>query len=89
MSVAIFCRLATPCSGLAELIEPGAKRARRASTFGSKRFTIPAKKTSHVPIRVSERMLKLVRKNRHGAHALLSVAVGGKLVTQTITVKIF
>lgn len=88
VSVAIFCRLATPCSGLAELVEPGASRARRAS-FGSKRFTIPAKRTAHVPIRVSERVLRLVRKYRSGTHATLSVAVAGKTVTQTITVKIY
>jgi hypothetical protein len=87
VAVAIFCRLATPCSGTAEL-SPVAHGARRAS-FGSKRFSIPAKKTSHVPIRVSPHTIKLLRQHRRGERTALRVAIAGKLVTQTITLKIF
>lgn len=87
VAVAIFCRLTTPCSGTAEL-SPLGHSARRAS-FGSTRFRIPAKKTSHVPIRVSQPVIKLLRQHRRGARLVLRVAIAGKLVTQTITVKIF
>jgi hypothetical protein len=87
VSVAIFCRLATPCTGVAELKQPG-RRAHRARV-GAKRFSIPAKRTSHVAIRVSPRMIRQLRKHRHGARALLTVAVAGKLVRHTIRLRIY
>jgi hypothetical protein len=92
VSVAIYCRMSTDCLGIATLSAIGrdASRGRgRSSVYGSSRFRLQAKKTAHVRIRVSSRLIKMLRKNRGGVPATLAVAVGGRTVTQTIALRIF
>jgi hypothetical protein len=79
--VAIFCAATTPCSGNARL-------TRRGRTLGSARFTIPARKTSKVPLKITKTALAAVRKNRRKLGATLRVVVAGKTYTAPVTLKI-
>ena len=58
-------------------------------SYGHTGFSLPRKKTSHVRIRVSARVIHLLRKHRSGVPVTLTAAVGGKTVTQTIALRIF
>jgi hypothetical protein len=91
VSVAIFCRPASGCPGMATLTfgsgGHGARRS-RVSVAGRAGFNLPGGRTSHLPIRVSQALLALIRAN-HGATATLTAAGLGATVTQTISVKIF
>jgi hypothetical protein len=87
VSIAMYCRPAAGCAGTADLTLPGSgKSAGRG--VGHAAFHIPGGATSHVPIRVSSRLMRLVRR-RHGVATTLVVAMGGQTFTQTVTVKIF
>lgn len=81
VAVAIYCRLMPACAGTATLSIGGV-------IHGQTRFNLRGNKTSHLPIRVSAALVKLIRK-RHGAATKLTAVVGGKTIVQTITVKIF
>jgi hypothetical protein len=87
VSVAIYCRLSSGCRGVVTMTAIG-RHASRAS-YGHTSFRLPGKKTSHVPIRVSARVMQLVRTHRSGVPVTLTAAVGGKTVTQTIDLRIF
>jgi hypothetical protein len=84
VAVAIYCRLSSECDGVVTLGAMG-----KHTSYGSSRFSLRGNKTTHVPIRVTSQMLKLLRKHRHGVHVTLSAVVGGKTVTQTIGLRIF
>jgi hypothetical protein len=84
VAVAIYCRLSSHCEGFATLTAIG-----KHSSYGSKHFSIPPKKTSHVSIRVTSQTIKLLRKHRGGVRATLTAVAGGKTVTHTIMLKIF
>jgi hypothetical protein len=81
VAVAMYCSLSPDCQGTATLFV-GSRRYGRAS------FNLPGGHTSHVPIRVSPQLMTLIRRN-HGVSAVLTVVVGGKTFTQTVTVKIY
>jgi hypothetical protein len=82
ISVAAYCRPASGCRGVASLALAG-----RAASFGHATFSLPGNKTSHMSIRVTPKLMALIRKN-HGAWTVVSAVMGGKLFTQTILVKI-
>jgi len=79
--VAIFCRQKPQCKGTATLTYKG-------KSIGHTGFALNAGTTSHVPIRLNSKLVKLLRK-RHRISVLLTVLVEGKSFTQTITVGIF
>jgi hypothetical protein len=82
IAVAVYCRPASGCRGLASLALAG-----RTASYGRAGFSIPGNKTSHVPIRVSPRLMGLIRRN-HGVSAVVTAVMGGKAFSQTILVKI-
>jgi hypothetical protein len=87
VSVAMYCRPSAGCAGTADLTLPGSGKT-AARGVGHAAFHIPGGTTSHVSIRVSPRLMKLVRR-RHGVSTMLVVVMGGQTFTQTVTVKIF
>jgi hypothetical protein len=87
VAVAIYCRLKTPCRGIATLTAVG--RQARQARYGRTSFSLPGAKTAHVRIHVSQQILTLLRKHRRGVAATLTAVVDGKTVSQTILLKIF
>ena len=89
--VAIYCRPPTGCQGVATLTAAGTSagfnRGHTAS-YGSTQFTIPGRKTSHVPITVSQQVIKLLRARRHGVLATLTVLAAGQAYSQVIGLRI-
>jgi hypothetical protein len=83
IAVAFYCRPAGGCRGLARLGLAG-----RTASYGRAGFSIPGNATSHVPIRVSSRLMGLVRRN-HGVSVVVTAVMGGKAFSQVITLKIF
>jgi len=79
VGVAMYCRLSTACQGVATLDALG-----RSITYGDSHFSIPARKTTRVPIRVTARVIKALRKHRSGVDAQLSVVVGTQTMSQSI-----
>jgi hypothetical protein len=78
--IAVFCRV-SPCKGFATLSMDG------RHTYGRSGFNLIANKTMHVPIRVTPRLMKLIRRPG-GVSMTLAALVDGTTVTQTIAVKI-
>jgi hypothetical protein len=82
ISVAVYCRPAGGCSGLATL-----GLSSRTSGYGQAAFTLPGNKTSHVAIRVAPRLMSLIRR-RHGVLAVVTAAMAGRTYSQAIVIKI-
>jgi len=82
VAVAVYCRLTPECNGVATLAVAG-KRV----SVGNSAFSLRGNKTSHLPMRVSPKLMALIRK-QHGVHTTLTAVVHGETVTQTISVKI-
>jgi hypothetical protein len=83
IAVGIYCRPPAGCNGVATLSAIG-RQASKAS-YGHTSFSLPGNRTSHVPIRLSSRMIRLLRTHRGGVRAVLSALVAGKTASQTIT----
>jgi hypothetical protein len=81
-AVAIYCRASPACKGVATLTLPGGH-----TSYGHTSFSLPAKKTSHVPILLSARLLRMIHR-RDGVSVVLTATTGSTTVTQTIAVKI-
>jgi hypothetical protein len=87
-AVAIFCRPANGCQGVATLTPMGGQASK--SSWGRTAFALPGRGTAHVPIRVAPRVIKLLRRHRAaGVRMALSVVADGQTYSQTITLKIF
>jgi hypothetical protein len=87
--VAIFCKQKTPCTGTAKIIRRAGKAAAvAAKPLGSARFTIPARTTSKVKIRLTPKALRLLRASHRKLPATLSVVVAGQTFSAPITLKI-
>jgi len=82
VAVAVYCRLTPECKGVVTLTVGG-----KLVSVGSSSFSLRGNKTSHLPIRLSPRLMTLIRRN-HGVNTTLTAVVGGKTITQTIAVKI-
>lgn len=78
VQVAIYCHLSSTCSGTASLTKG------KHTVYGSSHFSIPGKKTSHVSIRVTKKLIAQLRKHRGGVPVTLSVVVNGTTVSQAI-----
>jgi len=83
VSIAVYCRPVQGCSGVATLTFAG-----KVASVGQSTFSLTGNKTNHLPMRVSPRIVSLIRKH-HGLRMTLAVTVGGNTITQTILVKIF
>lgn len=82
VAVAVYCRVAPECKGVATLTLPG-----KHGAYGHTSFSLRPNKTSHMPIRVSQALLAMIRRN-HGVSTILTAQIGGKTITQTVAVKI-
>jgi hypothetical protein len=89
VAVAMFCRV-SPCNGSATLSSAGAATSGYggAEVYGRAGFTLQSGKTVHLPIRVTSRLVQKIRA-KHGMSVTVTAVVGGKTVTQQITIKIF
>jgi hypothetical protein len=85
VSLAIYCRPSSGCRGTAILTLPGASSS---ASVGRTSFSLPGAKTSHLPIRVSSRLMALIRR-RHAVTTTLVATVGSQTFSQTVTIKIF
>ena len=89
--MAIYCRPATGCTGNATLtLAAGGHGARRSrvSTVGRSGFSLPGGRTSHLAIRVSASVMRLIRAH-HGVSVTLTAEGLGTTVSAPIGVKIF
>jgi hypothetical protein len=82
VAVAIYCRLTPECRGVATLTLPG-----KSTPVGRSGFSLRGNKTTHLPIRVTPKILGMIRKH-HGVATTLTAVVSGQTITQTIGVKI-
>jgi hypothetical protein len=82
VAVALFCRV-SPCNGVATITGAGGR-----ITYGRKGFTLSPNKTAHLPIRISNKLVKMIR-HRHVATPTLTAEVAGAKVSQKISLKIF
>lgn len=87
VSVAIYCRPTGGCPGTATLVLPSTGTG-AGKGVGHVRFALPGNHTSHVSIRISPKLMALIRAH-HGVATRLVAVVGGQTFTQTVTVKIF
>jgi hypothetical protein len=82
ISVAVYCRPTGGCAGLATL-----GLSSQTSGYGQTAFSLAGNKTSHVAIRVSPRLMSMIRR-KHGVSVVVTAAMGGQTFSQKITVKI-
>ncbi len=78
--LAIFCRQKPQCKGTATLTYKG-------KAVGKSGFALTAGTTSHVPIRLSSKFVKFLRKH-HSVSVVLTAVDEGATFTQTVTVGI-
>lgn len=81
VAVAVYCRRAPRCKGVATLSLDG------KTMVGSSSFSLRPRITSHLPIHLSPSLIGLIRKD-HGVSTTLTAVVDGKTITQHISVKI-
>ena len=62
--------------------------ASSATSVAHASFSLPGGHTSHLAVRVSPMLLKLIRKH-HGVATTFTAVMGGQTFSQTVTVKIF
>ncbi len=84
VGVAIFCRPTTGCHGGATLELPSSSHGAKV---GSSSFSLPGNATTHLPIRVSPQVLRLIRRN-HGVDTRIIVHMGKQTFVQHVTIKI-
>jgi hypothetical protein len=84
VAVAIYCRPATGCKGSASLELPSSGGSAKVGRAG---FTLPGNATSHLPIRVSPKILGLIHRNR-GVTTRIVVKLGRRTFSQLVTIKI-
>lgn len=81
VAVAFYCSVTPECRGSAALMVGGRPQ-------GHTSFSVPGNATSHVPIRISPRLMRAIRATR-GVTAILTVVVAHKTFSQPVTVKIY
>ena len=84
VGVAVYCRPARGCSGTAALTIRGDADA---PPVGRASFRLAGDDTSHVSIRVSSQLLKLIREE-HGVATTFVAVVGRRKFSQTVEIKI-
>lgn len=87
VKVAILCRLAGGCRGIASLAT-GARGAEAAATLATHSFSIRGNKTSKVSLRLRRSAIVLIRAHHRKLKAMLSVTVAGMTSRQQVTLKI-
>jgi hypothetical protein len=80
--VAMYCRLEAGCEGMVKI-----GLADSTASYGRARFSIPGKKTSHVPIHVSSQLMALVRMDRR-VSVIVRAVMGRTTYAREIVVRI-
>jgi hypothetical protein len=83
VAVAIYCRLAPACDGVATLTMGGKRVSTREINF-----SVPSDTTGHVSIRLVPSVMGPIRKH-HGIVTTITAVVDDQTFTQTVGVKIF
>lgn len=83
VQVAVYCRPASGCAGTGTL-SSGAK----SSSYGHTSFALRGNSTTHVPIRISNKLMKIIRR-WHKANVRFTIAMGGQVFSETITLRVF
>jgi len=86
VEVAVYCRPTSGCNGTATLTLSDLGKS-AAHEVGKTQFSLPGDNTSHVPIRVSPDVLRLIRQH-NGVATTLAAVVNGQTFTQTVEIKI-
>lgn len=81
VAVAVYCRVSPGCKGQATLSTSA------GHVHGRTEFSLLPNKTSHMPIRVSNRLMKLIRRH-HGVSTTLTATLNGYTIKQKIGIKI-
>ena len=79
----IYCRGPEPCQGEVTLGLPA-----QPSAFAHSHVELPGAHTSTVTLHVSPALVALIHK-RHSVEALVNLTLGGTVVSQTVTMKVF
>ncbi len=79
----IYCRPADGCKGQATIGLAG-----RAGVFGRTRFDLRGRQTSTLPVHVTRALVAMIHRRR-AVPALVSIALGRTVVSQTVTMKVF
>lgn len=87
VAIAVYCRPRSGCRGTATLTSLG--RQARKATYGHTGFRLRGNATSHLPIRLTSRMIRLLRTHHGRVNVLVSAVVAGKTFSQTISLRIF
>jgi hypothetical protein len=86
VEVAVYCRPTSGCKGTATLTLSDLGKS-AAHEVGKTQFSLQGDNTSHVPIRVSPEVLRLIRQH-NGVATTLAAVVNGQTFTQTVEIKI-
>ena len=84
VQVAVYCRPPSGCAGTGTLGSGGA----RASSYGHVRFSLRGNATSHVPIRISTKLMSMIRR-WHKANVRFTISMGGQTFSESITLRVF
>ncbi|HUN78395.1 MAG TPA: hypothetical protein VMU32_05710 [Solirubrobacteraceae bacterium] len=82
--IVMYCRVAPACEGTASLsaLAGGAR-------YGAIHIDIPVRRTTHLEVPLAGRALRRFTRRRRTLPAALTVAIGGQVVQQKVTLKIF
>ncbi len=83
VEIAVYCRPASGCAGTGTLGSTA-----KSSSYGHARFSLRGNSTTHVPIRISNKLMKIVRRY-HKASVRFTIAMGGLLFSEMITIRVF
>lgn len=82
VAVAVYCRPTSGCTGAATVVY-------NKKVVGQAKFTVHGNATSHVSVRMTPRLIKVIRRHRDQITTTLSAVVSGQTYSQKLVVKIF
>jgi hypothetical protein len=83
VEVAVYCRPPSGCAGTGTLGSTA-----KSASYGHTRFSLRGNTTSHVPIRISKKLMKIIRR-WHKANVRFTIAMGGQVFSEMITIRMF
>jgi hypothetical protein len=83
VSIAVYCRPEAGCAGKGALGTTASP-----STYGHTRFAITGNSTSKVPIRISNKLMKIIRRY-HKASVRFAISMSGQVFTEMITLRVY
>ncbi len=83
VDIAVYCRPASGCAGTGTLGSTA-----KSASYGHATFALRGNSTSHVPIRISNKLMKIIRRY-HKANVRFTISMGGQVFSETITLRVF